>query len=346
MKSAGLALLALGLLLGACSSSHTDSRSTRPTASEPVVVPVAVSGGQGTPKGAHPMVEVRVGRSKQVPVLLDTGSVGLHIFSAAVSTGTGSGVELTSTRQSITYSGGSRFTGVEAYAVIMIGSQATASAVGFALVQQASCTASKADCPTAKGMGQEIAAGEYGILGIGVNRAPSGLASPLLAMPGALGRTWSIHLRGHSGALVLGAPVASSTTATTIHLRPQGAIAHGRSWADADVSLCFSVGSMRSCAPSLFDTGTFAMQLTGKPFAQVPRATGTSSVLPGTAVAISVEGAPRPFWTFRVGKTKSEDTVYLRAGERDFVNCAVQAFYSFTIDYDDAAGTMTLVPNS
>jgi hypothetical protein len=292
------------------------------------------------------MVEVRVGRSKQVPVLLDTGSVGLHIFAAGVSTGTGSGVEVTSTRQSITYSGGSRFTGVEAYAVITIGSQATASAVGFALVQQASCTASKPDCPTAKGMGEEIAAGEYGILGIGVNRAPSGLSSPLLAMPGTLGRTWSIHLRGRSGSLVLGALVATSTIATTIHLRPQGAVAHGSSWADADVVLCFSVGSTHSCAPSLFDTGTFAMQLTGKPFAQVPRVAGTSSVLPGTAVSISVEGAPRPFWTFRVGKTKSEDTVFLRTGKKEFVNFAVQAFYAFTVDYDDAAGTMTLVPNS
>lgn len=140
--------------------------------------------------------------------------------------------------------------------------------------------------------------------------------------------------------------MATSTTSTTIHLRPQGAVAHGRSWADADVSLCLSVGSIRSCVPSLFDTGTFAMQLTGKPFAQVPRAAGTLSVLPGTAFAISVEGARHPFWTFRVGTTKSEDTVLLRAGEKEFVNCAVQAFYAFTIDYDDAVGTMTLVPNS
>jgi len=139
------------------------------------------------------MVEVRVGRSRQVPVLLDTGSVGLHIFAPAVSTSAGSGVRVSQTAQSITSSGGTVYRGLEAYAVITVGSRATASIIPFALVEQASYTASKPDCPTAKGMSEEIGAGEYGILGIGLTKAKTGLTSPLLAMPGALGRTWSIH---------------------------------------------------------------------------------------------------------------------------------------------------------
>jgi hypothetical protein len=61
--------------------------SSRPPSQEKVVVPIEVEGGQGSARGAHPVVEVRVGRSKQVPVLLDRGSVGLHIFAPAVSTG-------------------------------------------------------------------------------------------------------------------------------------------------------------------------------------------------------------------------------------------------------------------
>ena len=265
------------------------------------------------------MVEVRVGRSKQVPVLLDTGSVGLHIFAPAVSTGDGSGVEVSSTRQSITYSGGSRFTGVEAYAVITIGSQATASAVGFALVRQASCNASKPDCPTEKGMGEEIAAGEYGILGIGVNRAPSGLSSPLLDMPGTLGRTWSIHLRGRSGSRARSSSnhldnhdddspsfTRRGRTRQFVGGRRRGPLLLG----GVDAFLCAL--AVRH--------GHFRDAAQGKQFAQAPRVAGTSSVLPGTAVAISVDGTLRPFWTFRVGKIKSEDTVFLRTGTKEFAH--------------------------
>jgi hypothetical protein len=52
------------------------------------VVPVSVPDGQGTPEGARPTVEVRVGNGNPVPVLLDTGSSGLHIFDTAVAYGT------------------------------------------------------------------------------------------------------------------------------------------------------------------------------------------------------------------------------------------------------------------
>jgi hypothetical protein len=292
------------------------------------------------------MVQVRVGRSRQVPVLLDTGSVGLHIFAPAVSTATGSDVTVSHTPQSITYSGGSVYTGVEAYAVITVGSQSTAVSVPFALVEHATCTAAKPGCPTANGMSKEIAAREYGILGIGLTKAKTGLSSPLLAMPAALGETWSIHLQGHTGSLVLGASVPEATTDTTIRLHPEGGSAHGSSWADANVNLCFSVGPIRSCSPSLFDTGTFVMQLTGRAFSHAPLAAGTLDVLPGTQVAVSVDGGSRPFWTIEVGTSKSKNSVLVRQGAREFVNCGVQAFYAFTVIYDDVTGSMTFVPST
>ena len=94
----------------------------------------------------------------------------------------------------------------------------------------------------------------------------------------------------------------------------------------------------------MFDTGTFAMQLTGTLFASVPVGHASADVLGGTAVAVSVNGAPEPFWRFAAGAVKSDDLVVVHRGTQDFVNCAVQAFYAFTIVYDDALGTMTLVP--
>jgi hypothetical protein len=58
-----------------------------------------------------------------------------------------------------------------------------------------------------------------------------------------------------------------------------------------------------------------------------------------------VRGASRPFWAFQTGTTTSDDTVRVRPGARSFVNCAVQAFYAFTIVYDDVARTMTFIPD-
>jgi Protein of unknown function (DUF3443) len=336
----------LGLLLAACSGSTNGPTSGHEASPATGVVPIAIAGGGGSALGVRPLVEIRVGRSEQVPVLLDTGSVGLHIFAPAVSTGRGSGVVLTSTPQSITYSGGMRFTGVEASSVLTIGSYSTASPVPFALVEHASCTTAKPDCATADGMSEEIAAGEYGILGIGIHEAPSGLWSPLLAMPGPLGRSWSIHLTGRSGSFVLGARVPTAAAETTIHLRSQGATPHGRYWADADVSLCLSVGTVRTCAPSLFDTGTSAVQLTGEEFAEVPLTPGTLDVVPGTKVAVSGAAASEPFWTFDTGPAGSGDSVFVHRGARAFVNCSVEAFYTFTIVYDDTDGTITLVPST
>ena len=78
------------------------------------VVPLTVQGGQGTPRGADPVVNVRVGGSNPVPVYLDTGSSGLRIFANKVPTGQGSGVTVTSQPSNITYEGGYSFTGVVA----------------------------------------------------------------------------------------------------------------------------------------------------------------------------------------------------------------------------------------
>jgi len=88
------------------------------------------------------------------------------------------------------------------------------------------------------------------------------------------------------------------------------------------------------------------MQLTGKLFADVPVKADSAEVLSGTDVSVSVSGTLRPFWTFVAGTSKSDDMVVIREGARSFVNCAVQAFYAFTIIYDDVAGTMTFVPSS
>jgi hypothetical protein len=289
-------------------------------------------------------VEVTVGSSPPVRVLLDTGSVGLHVFAPAIRTGPGSGVTATTTRNTITYAGGSVFTGVVADAVVTIGSQATARPVPFGLITSTSCDAAKPTCPTAAGITAAIAAGDDGILGIAMNTSGQDLASPILGMPGSLGQTWSLHLSGSSGTLVLGAPLPTGPTVTTIPLRSLGTTGGTAFWGDSSISLCVAVGTTRGCVPGLLDSGTAAVQLHGTPLAGAPVTAGTSTVTPGLPLSVSLPGAATPFWSFTTGTSRSENLVMVQAQKTPFVNLGVAGFYAFTVTYDEPAGTETLLP--
>jgi hypothetical protein len=308
----------------------------------PVKVPVAVIGGQGSPGGANPTVEVTVGKWGPVPVLLDTGSSGLHIFAGAVNGG--SGVTVTTRKSNITYAGGYRFKGLVASGVVTLGTQATSGPVSFALVQSASCIASKPGCDASGGIaGFEGDRGVDGILGIGTESSGGGIISPILGMPGGLGDTWSLHLAGDSGQLTLGAAVPSgSGAAATIDMESGGSAGGRALWADDRLPLCVTGGSERECVHGLFDSGTPATQISGPELDQVPTFTGTTQVLAGTPMAVAVRGAASPFWSFTAGTTKSSDLVRVMDGQGPFFNSGVQAFYDFTISYDETTGSVSL----
>jgi hypothetical protein len=287
---------------------------------------------------------VKVGNSAPVPVILDTGSSGLRIFDTAVRTGPKSGVTVSTTPSSITYAGGHRFTGVVGTALITIGSQRTARPVQFGLVQNAFCIPRKPTCPAAQGMAGFEKKGGYGILGIGT-QSSGGIVSPLSGMPGSLGNSWSLHLKGLSGQLTLGAvPPPISTVAATLMMKQIGSAGGRLLWADDRLSLCLTIGSARGCAPTLLDSGTYSMQLYGPAFAQVP--TIGRNVKSGISVSLSVAGAPRSFWQFSTGATKSANLVTLRGVKRSFINTGVQAFFAFTVTYNDARGSVQLVPST
>jgi hypothetical protein len=310
----------------------------------PVVVPLSVAGGQGTLAGASPIVEVRVGASQPVPLILDTGSSGLHIFASAINTTPDAGVIVTAQKSNITYAGGHRFTGVVASAVITIGSQATAGPVSFSLVNGASCIASKSTCPAAGGVaGFEAKKGADGILGIGMQSSQGPVTSPILAMPGTLGQSWSVHLSGTTGTLILGAPSQSSaTTVASFQLKSLGTTGGRALWNDAALPLCTMVGTTQACTPGLVDTGTPSFQVSGPVLGQLPTVSTSGQVQSGLPVTVTKEGAGAPFWSFTTGTSKSQDLVRVESGQGPLVNTGVQAFYDFSIRYDEANGTVGL----
>jgi hypothetical protein len=306
-----------------------------------VAVPVSVLGGQGQQGGASPTVEITVGGWGPLRVDLDTGSSGLHVFAGAVDAG--SGVSVTDQESDITYSGGYRFKGVVASAVMQLGTAKTTAPVSFALVQSASCTSSKPDCPAADGISEfESERGVDGILGIGMQSSQGGVTSPILGLAGALGRRWSLHLDGDAGQLVLGARViGSGAIVARFQLQSDGTSGGRPLWEDSQIPLCVSAGSVDACVSALFDSGTPETQISGSPLDQVPVVPGTTQVVPGTSITVGSSGDP-PFWSFTAGSDDSADLVRVVSDEGKFFNSGVAAFYDFTITYNAKKGHVTL----
>ena len=334
LTGVGVLTLAAGCAASGSSAAHEI------VASQPVVVHVRVLDGQGTPQGARPIVDVRVGNSTPVPVLLDTGSSGLRIFDSAIRTGTGSGVTLTSKKSNITYAGGHRFTGVVADAVVAVGSSPTRLPIAFGYVQRAFCIAAKPTCPASGGMSGFEKSGADGILGIGTQSSGGGIVSPSFGMPAPLGQRWSLHLAGSSGALTLGA--RATTGATAIPMTKIGSSAGHDLWADSSLPLCVTVGTTSQCVPGLFDSGTYTMQISGSALGRAPTVAGSDHAVSGTPVTVARRGSAHPFWRFTSGPTKSADLVTVKARSGAFVNTGVQVFFDFTVTYDDAAGVVSL----
>ena len=339
----GIILAAGASLLGICLAAVPVAGASPALAgsSAPVSVPIAVLGGQGEPGGASPTVQITVGGWGPLRVVLDTGSSGLHVFAGAVNAG--SGVTVTNQASDITYSGGYRFKGVVASAVMQVGAAKTTGQVSFALVQSAGCVASKPDCPAAGGIqGFELDRGVDGILGIGMQSSQGGVTSPLFGLSGPLDRRWSVHLDGSAGQLVLGARVVGSgKQVARFQLQPDRASNGNPLWADSEIPLCVAAGSVDTCVPALFDSGTPEVQISGVPLNQVPIVPGTSEVVSGTSIAVASGGQP-PFWSFTSGNEKSADLVRVIDDQGPFLNSGVQAFYDFTITYNAKRGHVTL----
>ena len=105
---------------------------------------VSVRGGQATTGGSRPIIHVKVGNGPTVPVLLDSGSVGLHIYTPGVNTRAGGGVTVTHRPNSISYVIGTRQSGVIAEAKLTIGGITTTRAIPFGLIRACrACPASR-----------------------------------------------------------------------------------------------------------------------------------------------------------------------------------------------------------
>lgn len=296
-------------------------------------VPLKVLGSLGSSQGAQAVIQVKVGNSSSsVPVVLDTGSVGLHIYSQGVKTGSGSGVVVTAQKNSITYLSGELQTGVVAKAKITIGGHTTTTPISFGLIKTVGCTKSKPNCPTKKGAVAVEKNGRYGVMGVGVVPTPANVPpNPLRHLPKPYSSSWSIELSSSParGTLTLSAPSPTQPVAVLPMPKAGGVPPFN----DRKLNVCWTVGTTKACEPTLFDSGDVRLQFVGGRL-------GTTSPKDKT-VSAALPGATSPFWTLTPGATGNENAGANSRGA-GVVNTGSQAFFAFKITYDSAKGTVSL----
>jgi Protein of unknown function (DUF3443) len=345
----------------ALANSHSKTKTTTATGSTGHVSTKSLS--FGTPTGSamsiplrstgndpRPEITVRIGNDAPIHVILDTGSVGLRVFSDVVPTGTGKGIQVTNQSDSVEYVDGTQFGGSVAKAVVHIGTLSTSTLVPFQLVQSVTCDPAAPDCPASGGADQFQADGVDGVMGIGLSGAYPGdpATNPLLALPSPYRNSWSISMAGGgqtlpaSGTLVLGAKDPSAPAAD-FALQPYAASVHGMPTWNDQFNLCWNVGGISSCELSVFDSGSDLTVLGGTAFANVstdnPGEVGMLTT--GTSVQASQEVDSNPLWSFTSGGGAMQ-TVVVEPSGNDWVNSGVQAFYSFTVTYDEVHGEIFL----
>ena len=257
---------------------------------------------------------------------------------------------MTGQADNIEYVDGTELNGPVAQALIHIGKLTTTATVPFQFVQSVTCDPTIPDCPAFRGRYRVEADGVDGIMGIGMSGPYPGdpTTNPLLSLPAPYRNSWSIAMQGGGktlpapGELVLGAHDPSSPAAD-FALQQQGASVHGQTTWNDTFNLCWTVGGISSCELSVFDSGSDLTILGGTGFASVPTDNPgeIANLSTGTSVQASQEVDSNPLWSFTSGAGPMQ-TVLVEPSGVDWVNSGVQAFYSFTVTYNQLSGSIFL----
>ncbi len=346
-----LLLLSIGLAaLGGCSSSGGGASAgsggpgstvgTTAPAGSPVSVPlgqVASAGG-----GASvPTVVVGVGTSKPLTVVLDTGSVGLHVYGTSLDPAA-AGLQPVGRTDTIDYADGTTQSGPIFSGSFTIGGITSAGPVELGVIDAMGCTPAQPSCPGAAGPGAFTTAGIDGTLGIGLDADDP--VNPVQLLPVPYGQRWSVHLTADGGTLVLGAPAPTDPVAV-ITLPPGPPDPDGSpTFADRQASVCWTIaGSSPQCVPTLFDSGSSRTRLSGSPFGSAP-VDGSGRLLAGTPFALATggsgPGAPAATpWTTTVAPG-SEPLV--APGGPLGANTGAAVFTATTVTFDGLHGTISI----
>jgi hypothetical protein len=333
--TAGLASV-LSLLLVAPIAAANDVFPEAPTESfkesVTVTVPVRTITTPGT-SGQNGILEMSVGNSAPLSVMIDTGSVGLRLWGGQLP-----GVTMTKKKVSSSLNGTS-VPGLIGQAPMTLGGVTTTLAVPFQLINTSNPY-----------IGQWKRLGISGILGIGVGNGQ--LTNPLVALPGELGTTWSVHFsrtsaqRGSDkGALILGARPTGNADLHFV-LPYLGVNINGAQlWDDHAANGCWTFnGGREYCVPTWFDSGFTVMRIKGREFSRLPKAAVGSikELRPGTRVALAAGNSAFTGAEFVAGRAASRNLARITATGSPTINTGNSFYFDYTVTYNVVTGDIYL----
>jgi hypothetical protein len=276
--------------------------------------------------GSNGIIKLRLGNSAPIMVMVDTGSVGLRLWSAPTS------IAARATTRMETQVGGAVLPALMGNARMTVGTVTTTTAVPFAFINSSSTY-----------IDAWKRAGVSGILGIGIGK-PSGtgaLTNPLRSLPGPHGQRWNLHF-AKTGSLVLG---AQPPTDARMHfpLQSAGLDVNGTQlWDDTAAPGCWRFGeTLRRCVHTLFDSGFTVMRVKGQDFARVPK-TKSDQLKPGTRIQLSASSSAFIGDAFTAGNTESRNFARVISKGKSSVNTGNSYFFRYVVTYNALIGDIYL----
>ena len=209
-------------------------------------------------------VPVSVGSGAPFDAMLDTGSFGLRVLSAAVSPDQ---YEATDLQRAYPYGGGARLRGIIARAVVKVGDASTGQPIPIQVVQSVDCTEERPRCAASKMSAEDYRIGGDGlagqgfgaILGASLRTAPAemGANNPLSAMADS----WIVLLPPPGdpspGRLILNPAADDLTGFRMFSLSQQPDHGGEPGWIDTKLPGCLvdDRSKQRLCAPVMLDSG-------------------------------------------------------------------------------------------
>lgn len=304
------------------------------------------------PGSYQPGITISVAGGPPTQVLLDTGSVGLHIFANQVGT---QGIMITKTKVMNGYGDGEMYEGVIAYAPVTIGGQTTA-AIPIVLVQKDYCIKSKPDCPVAHNdpNNPKPDGGLYGTMGVSMQTestkgaSKDTLYSPTRALPGNYGSGFILKdLSTGGGSLVLGLTPSNTSGFNKVQLSAMGKYPDGSTvYNDKGLSVHYKIGKLSRDFQTAFDTGGnsaihfFSGTDLGLPVSK------NKVVKPGLPFSANL---PNGFnWSFTTGKEEGVNLVSIKpalAGKPTYINTGITFFFDYDVMYGYKDGMLGFSPH-
>jgi hypothetical protein len=333
--TAGLACAAALMVGGQSAADVTATADATVTVNRPTPVTVSLPvRTMETPgrNGHNGTIVMRVGASAPVRVIVDTGFSGLLLF-PGVWDRTPAGVRIGTETGTVRAPNGTRIKGVRGTAKMSFSAINTTEAIPFLYSKTPNAYLRK-----------WTDMGVYGLLGVGTKGGAT-MVNPFTALPGALGRQWSIHFsrtKGTSGAVVLGSPPPADSR-MTFPLNYLGTNSVGSPlWDDQAATGCWAfAGGAEQCVDTWFDAAFTLMRVKGASFADL-RTDKRGYLRSGTRVTLAAPGAAFIGHSFAAGSRASRNLVKVISNGDPLINTGNSFYFDYTLYYDLVTGRISL----